>query len=84
MQRLVKHLYDQASESVSKTVVAKITTRGIETPLGILSRKQIQRGEDVLAQLNDLLAAEGADVDDDVPSNPLPPHQSRFFLGVCH
>lgn len=65
VQRLVKHLYDQASESVSKTVVAKITTRGIETPLGILSRKQIQRGEDVLAQLNDILAAEGADVDDE-------------------
>lgn len=77
VQSLVKHLYDQASESVrtqqrrihllcieltlpqvSKTVVAKITTRGIETPLGILSRHQIQRGEDVLTLLYRQLTAE--------------------------
>lgn len=52
--------YEEHVVQVSKTVVAKITTRGIETPLGILSRKQIQRGEDVLSQLNALLTADEA------------------------
>ncbi|KAL6055237.1 Poly(ADP-ribose) polymerase catalytic domain protein [Balamuthia mandrillaris] len=54
VQQLVQLLYKEASESVTRTVIARITTDGIETPLGILSLTQIQRGEDVLLELSHL------------------------------
>src|SRR5690606_23049742 len=55
ISRLVKHLYEKASKSITDTVVAKITTEGIETPLGILSEKQISKGEKILLQIYDEL-----------------------------
>lgn len=37
-------------------IKGKITDRGIETPLGILSSSQIQQGEKILIQISSLLS----------------------------
>ncbi|MBI5513778.1 MAG: WGR domain-containing protein [Deltaproteobacteria bacterium] len=50
---LVKYLYDEATEALTTTVQAKITAEGIETPLGVLTIGQIEKGEAILDELYD-------------------------------
>jgi poly [ADP-ribose] polymerase len=50
----VRYLYDEATTALTSTVSAKITANGIETPLGILTIGQIEKGEEILSQLYDL------------------------------
>jgi poly [ADP-ribose] polymerase len=54
VQALVRYLYDEATNALTSTVAAKITANGIETPLGILTIGQIEKGENILTQLYDL------------------------------
>jgi poly [ADP-ribose] polymerase len=54
VQGLVRYLYDEATHALTNTVAAKITANGIETPLGILTVGQIEKGEAILAELYDL------------------------------
>lgn len=58
LQDLVKFLYEEATNTLTKTISARITARGIETPLGVLSHEQIKKGEDILHKLNDVLKQE--------------------------
>ena len=47
---LVRYLYAEATNALTSTVSAKITADGIETPLGILTVGQIEKGEAILAE----------------------------------
>src|SRR5439155_7560817 len=53
VQRLVRYVYDEATSALTSTVAAKITANGIETPLGILTVGQIEKGEAILAEMYD-------------------------------
>jgi poly [ADP-ribose] polymerase len=57
VQDLVGHLYGEATHALTSTVNASITANGIETPLGVLTIGQIEKGQ---AALDDLAAALGA------------------------
>jgi poly [ADP-ribose] polymerase len=64
VQGLVRYLYDEATNALTSTVAAKITAHGIETPLGILTIGQIEKGEAILGELYQLFqqkAARGRD-----------------------
>ena len=54
VQDLVRYLYDEAKGALTTTVAAKITAHGIETPLGILTLGQIEKGEAILTELYDV------------------------------
>ncbi|MBY0522114.1 MAG: WGR domain-containing protein [Gemmataceae bacterium] len=54
VQALVRYLYDEATNALTSSVAAKITANGIETPLGILTVGQIEKGEAILGDLYDL------------------------------
>ncbi|MFC1609371.1 WGR domain-containing protein [Myxococcota bacterium] len=51
VQDLVRYVYAEATNALTNTVNAKITAQGIETPLGILTIGQIEKGEGILEQL---------------------------------
>jgi poly [ADP-ribose] polymerase len=53
VQELVRYLYDEATTALTSAVSAKITAHGIETPLGILTVGQIEKGEEILSSLYD-------------------------------
>jgi poly [ADP-ribose] polymerase len=53
VQDLVRYIYDEAKGALTSTVAAKITAHGIETPLGILTLGQIEKGEAILSELYD-------------------------------
>ncbi|MGF1579048.1 MAG: WGR domain-containing protein [Gemmataceae bacterium] len=54
VQRLVRYLYDEATNALTSTVNAKITANGIETPIGILTLGQIAKGETILEEMYDM------------------------------
>ncbi len=51
LQELVKYIYAEATAALTSTVAAKITANGIETPLGILTVGQIDKGAAVLDEI---------------------------------
>lgn len=51
VQSLVSYIYAEATNALTSTVAAKITANGIETPLGVLTLGQIERGEAFLQEL---------------------------------
>jgi poly [ADP-ribose] polymerase len=54
VQDLVRYIYDEATQALTSSVAAKITAHGIETPLGILTLGQIEKGETILMDLYQL------------------------------
>jgi poly [ADP-ribose] polymerase 2/3/4 len=54
VQALVRYLYDEATTALTSTVNATITAHGIETPLGVLTLGQIEKGEDILTRMYEL------------------------------
>jgi poly [ADP-ribose] polymerase len=48
---LVAYLFSEATSALTSTVAAKITANGIETPLGVLTIGQIEKGEAILTEL---------------------------------
>jgi poly [ADP-ribose] polymerase len=52
---LVRYIYDEAVGALTSKVQAQVTANGIETPLGILSVGQIEKGESILEELYDVL-----------------------------
>lgn len=54
VQNLVQYIYAEATEALTTTVQAKITAQGIETPLGVLTLGQIDKGDAILLELYDL------------------------------
>ncbi|MFN7974822.1 MAG: WGR domain-containing protein [Acidobacteriota bacterium] len=51
VQSLVEMIYSEATSALTTTVAAKITANGIETPLGVLTIGQIEKGEGILQSL---------------------------------
>lgn len=51
IQDIIGHLYSEATNALTSTVNATITANGIETPLGVLTLGQIDKGQAVLDQL---------------------------------
>ncbi len=54
VQTIVRYMYDEATNALTTTVNAKITANGIETPLGILTIGQIEKGEEILTEAYEL------------------------------
>jgi poly [ADP-ribose] polymerase len=54
LQELISYIYSEATDALTSTVAAKITANGIETPLGVLTIGQIDRGEKILENLYSL------------------------------
>ncbi len=48
LQSFVRLIYDEATNALTSTVAAKITANGIETPLGVLTLGQIDKGQEIL------------------------------------
>lgn len=59
VQRLVTHLYDEATKTLTKKVNATITANGIETPLGVLTIGQIEKGEKILEGIAGAMGKKG-------------------------
>jgi poly [ADP-ribose] polymerase len=55
IQDLVKYIYAEATNALTTTVNAKITANGIETPLGVLTVGQIEKGEEVLGEIHSII-----------------------------
>ena len=51
IQDIVTYLYDEATNHLTSTVAVKITAQGMETPLGVLTIGQIEKGENILSDL---------------------------------
>jgi hypothetical protein len=58
LQAIVNLLYDEAAATLSDTIAARITSRGVETPLGVLTLAQVSKGERVLDQIHSALQRE--------------------------
>ncbi len=54
IQELVDYMYSEATTALTTTVAAQITANGIETPLGVLTIGQIEKGETLLQELYEL------------------------------
>lgn len=57
LQELVKYIYAEATNALTSTVAAKITAHGIETPLGILTVGQLDKGAAVLDEIYSVFKA---------------------------
>ena len=53
VQDLIAYIYAEATEALTTTVQAKITAQGIETPLGVLTLGQIDKGDAILLEMYD-------------------------------
>jgi poly [ADP-ribose] polymerase len=58
IQKLVRTIYDEATRALTSTISAKITANGIETPLGILTIGQIDKGDRILEELYEVFTKE--------------------------
>jgi hypothetical protein len=54
---LVERLYAEATNQLTKQIAGVVTDKGIETPLGVLSSAQIDKGEELLNQIEQQLLA---------------------------
>jgi len=64
IQDIVSYLYSEATNALTSTVNATITANGIETPLGVLTLGQIDKGQDVLDQITNELGKKKKSKDD--------------------
>jgi len=64
VQDLVSYLYSEATNALTSTINASITANGIETPLGVLTIGQIDKGQTVLDQLAALFGQKKKSSDD--------------------
>eukprot|EP01059_Diplonema_ambulator_P025062 TRINITY_DN42042_c0_g1_i1.p1 TRINITY_DN42042_c0_g1~~TRINITY_DN42042_c0_g1_i1.p1 ORF type:complete len:1754 (+),score=585.15 TRINITY_DN42042_c0_g1_i1:52-5313(+) len=74
---VVDHLYSEASTALSSVLSAKISARGIMTPLGVLSKNQIDAGANILAQLHSLISS-------GVAKSELTKLSSEFYSLIPH
>lgn len=63
IQDIVSYLYSEATNALISTVNATITANGIETPLGVLTLGQIDKGQEVLDQIAASLSKKKKDSD---------------------
>ena len=57
---LVRYVFSEATSALTTTIAARITAQGIETPLGILTLGQVDKGEAILADIHKLIHAGAA------------------------
>jgi poly [ADP-ribose] polymerase len=79
VQELVKYIYSEATKALTSTVSAKITAQGIETPLGILTMGQIEKGEEILDEAYRLFKKKGASA-----KKQLTELSGEFYTAVPH
>ena len=77
LRGLISLIYDEATSALTSTVQAKITAKGIETPLGVLTVGQIELGETILKQIYDAVKASEK-------AKELEALSSRFYTAVPH
>jgi poly [ADP-ribose] polymerase len=58
LQVFVRKIYAQATGNLKRTIDCEFTSKGIKTPLGVLSLAQVGRGDEVLERIQAVL--EGA------------------------
>jgi poly [ADP-ribose] polymerase len=63
VQALVRYIYDEATKALTSTVKATITANGIETPLGVLTLGQVEKGSKILNEMLDVFASSDANKD---------------------
>jgi poly [ADP-ribose] polymerase 2/3/4 len=80
VQRLVRYMYDEATNALTNTVAAKITANGIETPLGVLTIGQIEKGEKILTEMYDIFQNQKGSKRD----NNLERLTGEFYTAVPH
>jgi len=61
----VEYIYAEATNKLVSTVNVNITANGIETPLGVLTINQIDKGQEYLDQLSVLLSGKNTKSDQD-------------------
>jgi poly [ADP-ribose] polymerase len=64
LQELIRYIYSEATTALTATVAAQITANGIETPLGVLTIGQIEKGEALLQELYALFQKKRASRDE--------------------
>lgn len=64
VQTLVSELYGYATKALTSTINASITANGIETPLGVLTIGQIDKGQSVLDDLSIAFSKKKIDKDE--------------------
>jgi poly [ADP-ribose] polymerase len=79
VQALVRYIYDEATQALTSTVNATITAHGIETPLGVLTLGQIEKGEDILTQMYALFQGKAKNLD-----HELTRLSGDFYTAVPH
>lgn len=79
VQALVSYIYEEATNALTSTVAAKITAQGIETPLGVLTIGQIDRGEAILQQAYKVFQERGAKA-----RSELTHLSSEFYTAIPH
>ena len=79
---LVQYIFAEATNALTNTVQAKITANGIETPLGILTIGQIEKGEKVLAEMADVFGK--ARLSAAKKNEQLSDLSGRFYSAVPH
>jgi len=57
LDALIQYIYAEATDALTEAVNVRITAHGIETPLGILTLGQIEKGEAILQDLYRLFQA---------------------------
>lgn len=78
VQKLVSHLYDEATDALTSSVNATITANGIETPLGVLTLGQIDKGQDILDKIVSALSKKKKDKDEIVDLS------GQFYTVIPH
>lgn len=78
MQSLINYIYEETSSTVTSSIDARITAKGLETPLGVLTLEQIQQGEHVLQRIHQELVKPKPD------GNTLKTLTSEYFTKIPH
>jgi poly [ADP-ribose] polymerase len=78
IQEIVSYLYSEATNALTSTVNATITANGIETPLGVLTLGQIDKGQAVLDQLATAMSKKKKD------NNELTELSGDFYTVIPH
>ena len=59
VQAFVRKIYDSATGNLKKNIDCEFTSKGIKTPLGVLSLTQVERGDAVLDEIQAVLEGTG-------------------------
>lgn len=78
IQEIVSYLYSEATNALTSTVNATITANGIETPLGVLTLGQIDKGQVFLDQIATALSKKKKDQEE------LTELSGQFYTEIPH